>query len=272
MELDAPVRRYLPEFSGGTRDRVTVRHLLTHTSGLPAGASAAGGSPAKALGRLVKTPLKRAPGKRMEYSDVGFVVLWAAAERAAGEPLEEILERRVFGPLGMTSTLFLPGGADCVRCSPTWRKADGTPVRGQVHDPIARKLGGVAGNAGLFSTARDLGRFAAMLASGGELDGVRVLREETISLFTLLQPNAGNRALGWEKPRGDGYGAGGRRLSREAFGHTGFTGTSLWVDPERGTWTVLLSNRTLARGVPNRMQALRRAVNDDVALAADLAE
>lgn len=269
VELDAPVSRYLPAFSGGEKDRVTLRHLLAHTSGLPAWSPARGATPDAALEDVVRTPLTALPGSRMEYSDVGFVVLWAAAERAAGEPLPELLERRVWGPLGMTSTGFNPG-AGCERCSPTWRK-EGAPVRGVVHDPIARKLGGVAGNAGLFSTAGDLSRFAAMLASGGELQGVRVLKEETIRDFAVRQPGAGERALGWETPKENGTGAAGKSLSSRAFGHTGFTGTSLWVDPERRTWTVLLTNRTYDPRTSSRIQQLRRAVHAYVTQSADLA-
>ena len=270
MALDAPVRRYLPEFSGGNRDRVTVRHLLAHTSGLPAGA-AAPGTPAQALAAQIRTPLKTAPGARMVYSDVSMVVLWAAAERAAGEPLDGLLQRRVWDPLQMRSTGFNPGGEACDRCSPSWKRPDGTPVRGVVHDPTARRLGGVTGNAGLFSTAADLARFAAMMASGGELEGTRILREETIRTFTARQPGAGNRALGWETPQATG-GSAGAQFSRRAFGHTGYTGTSMWIDPERGTWTVLLANRTFDPQAPNRIQALRRAVNDRVAEAAELAD
>ena len=270
LDLDAPVSRYVPEFTGGAKPRVRVRHLLTHTAGLPAGAGV-GGTPAQALRSLVRQPLVAAPGERMVYSDVGFVVLWEAAERAAGEPLEKMLERRVFGPLGMRSTRFNPGGESCDRCSPSWKARDGTPVRGKVHDPTARKLGGVAGNAGLFSTAADLARFAAMLANGGELEGVHILREETIARFTRRQPSAGNRALGWETPKERG-GSAGSGVSRRAFGHTGFTGTSMWIDPERGTWTVLLANRTFDPQASNRIQALRRAVNDRVAEAAALAD
>jgi CubicO group peptidase (beta-lactamase class C family) len=270
MALDVPVSRYLPEFTGGSRSRVTVRHLLTHTSGLPAGAGAPG-TPAQALRALIRTPLQSAPGEKMVYSDVGFVVLYAAAQRVAGEPLDEMLERRVFGPLGMINTGYLPGGEACDRCSPSYRKDDGTPVRGKVHDPTARKLGGVAGNAGLFSTAADLARFAAMLAEGGTLDNVHVFDEDIIRMFTAKQPNAGNRALGWETPKASG-GSAGREVSRKAFGHTGFTGTSLWVDPESRTWTVLLTNRTFDPHASNRIQALRRAVNDRVAEAAELAD
>ncbi len=265
MELDAPVARYLPYFFGGAKNRVTVRHLLTHTSGLPARTRIRGSKPQERLRRVIATPLARSPGERVVYSDVGPVILWAAAERAAGEPLEGLLRRRIFGPLGMTSTRFRPE-LPCRACAPTTRD-----IRGQVHDLIARKLGGVAGNAGLFSTATDLGRFAAMLAGGGELGGVRVLKEETIRTFARRQPGTGTRALGWDTPNPQGYGAGGRRISPRAFGHTGFTGTSLWVDPDRGTWTVLLTNRTYRPRGRNRIQALRRTVHDRVSEAVDRA-
>ncbi len=267
IDLDAPVRTYLPAFSGGDRDRITIRHLLTHTSGLPAGATVDGLSRDEVFARIYATGLRSRPGQRVEYSDLGFIVLWQAAEAAHGAPLTVLLQKRVFGPLGMKFTSFLPGET-CVRCAPT---LDREGFRGVVHDPIARRLGGVAGHAGLFSTAHDLSRFAAMLASGGELDGVRVLRASTIALFTQRQPGAGVRALGWETPNERGDGSGGLIISPGAFGHTGFTGTSLWVDPQRGTWTVLLSNRTLRPRGANRIQALRREVNDWVANSVDFA-
>lgn len=269
LELDAPVSRYLPEFTGEGKDAVTVRHLLAHTSGLPAGAVPRGDSPDEVLRNLLRTPLRAAPGEKMVYSDIGFVVLWTAAQRAAGESLPQLLERRVYAPLGMASTGFNPGEG-CDRCTPTGRRPDGTPVRGVVHDPIARKLGGVSGNAGLFSTAGDLSRMAAMFASGGTLQGVRVLDEETIRTFAARQAGARERALGWETPRADGTGPVGRSLSEAAFGHTGFTGTSFWVDPDRGTWTVLLANRTFDSRASNRIQALRRSVHASVTEAAEL--
>jgi CubicO group peptidase (beta-lactamase class C family) len=266
LSIDAPVSRYLPAFSGGNKDRVTLRHLLAHTSGLPAW-SAPGSSPQQTLARMIATPLRTAPGAKAEYSDVGFIVLWAAAERAAGEPLAELLDRRLFRPLGMESTRFAPG-ADCTRCPPTARKSDGSALRGTVHDPIASRLGGVTGNAGLFSTAADMARFAAMMAGEGELDGVRVLKAETVREFTARVRGADTRALGWDTRDERGIGAAGLALSPRAYGHTGFTGTSLWVDPERGTWTVLLTNRTYQPRGPNRMQALRRDVHSSVARAA----
>ncbi|MBB4637365.1 serine hydrolase domain-containing protein [Longimicrobium terrae] len=268
LDLDAPVSRYLPEFSGGNKDDVTIRDLLTHTSGLPAGTGVRGSTADEKLASLIRTPLRRAPETRVEYSDVGFVTLFAALEKAAGEPVEQMLERRVYGPLGMASTGYAPG-ADCARCAPSWQTADGTPVRGKVHDPTARALGGVAGNAGLFSTVADLSRFAAMLAGGGELEGVRVLKPETIDTFSRRQPGADNRALGWETPNADGTGAAGKSMSPRAFGHTGFTGTSLWVDPEHGTWAVLLANRTFDAHASNRIQKLRRTVHAYVTESAE---
>jgi len=268
LDLDAPVTRYLPEFGGGERDRVTIRQLLTHSSGLPAGTELAAGDPEAAWKQLLRTPLVNAPGEAVVYSDVGMNVLFAAAERAAGEPLFRLLDRRVYGPLKMRSTTYL-AGVGCPTCAPTMRDENDQPVRGLVHDPIARRLGGVAGNAGLFSTAHDVGRFAAMLANGGELDGVRVFRQETVKMFTTRQPDVGTRALGWDTPGPNGSGGAGLKFSKTSFGHTGFTGTSIWIDPGRHTWTVLLSNRVYQPHGPNQIMALRRRVNDRVAAAAD---
>jgi CubicO group peptidase (beta-lactamase class C family) len=267
MRLDDPVAMYLPEFSGGGRERVTIRHLLTHTSGLPDGIDVPGGmTPEQALRYVESTPLRSSPGMRVEYSDLGFVILYAAAERAAGEPIYHLLDRRVFGPLRMRSTYYWPGDG-CGRCAPTSR-AMGDAFRGHVHDPISRRLGGIAGNAGLFSTAHDLARFAAMLANNGELDGVRVLQPATIRMFTRKQPGTGTRALGWDTPGSPGTNMFGSRVSPNSFGHTGYTGTSIWIDPDLGTWVVLLANRTYDTEGNNRMQGLRRAVADHVVAAA----
>jgi CubicO group peptidase (beta-lactamase class C family) len=264
LDLDRPVVAYIPEFP---HRLVTIRHLLTHTSGLPAGIPLRNVTPEEGWRRILETPLVREPGAAVEYSDVGFAVLWVAAERAAGEPLAELLERRVYLPLEMRSTRFLPG-EDCARCAPTARRANGEPLRGLVHDPIARALGGISGHAGLFSTAHDLARFAAMLAAGGELDGARVLRAETIRRFTTAQPGAGTRALGWDTPEPDRTaGSAGKHLSRRAFGHTGFTGTSLWVDPESGLWAVILTNRVFEPRASNHIQAMRRTVHERLALS-----
>jgi CubicO group peptidase (beta-lactamase class C family) len=266
MNLDDPVHAYLPEYRGDGKHAVTVRHLLTHTSGLPDWANLTGPTERDVLAAALRVPLQNAPGMRVRYTDVGFVILWAAAERAAGEPLYRLLDRRVFGPLEMHSTSFVMGEG-CHRCAGTAR-SQGAAFQGRVHDPIARRMNGITGNAGLFSTAHDMARFAAMMANGGSLDGVRVLRESTVREFTRRQPGSGTRALGWDTPGEPGTGAAGSRVSARSYGHTGFTGTSMWIDPDRGTWVVLLANRTYVDG-PNRMQALRRTLHDRVSDSAD---
>ena len=265
MELDAPVSRYLPQFTGEGKERVTVRMLLTHTSGVRAGAALEGETAAAVRRWLIGRPLTLKPGEEVLYSDVGFVVLYAAAERAAGQPLPRYLRRRVWAPLGMRSTeLGVERG--CGDCAPTLRLEDGEPYAGGSYDETARRMDGVAGNAGLFSTAADLARFAAMIAAGGTLDGVRVFRPETVRLFTRPQPGAGTRALGWEV-----YCREGKVKDYEtcedpyAFGHTGVTGTSLWIDPQGGAWVVLLTNRVFEPKVKLDdfdMQSLRRLLFD----------
>jgi serine-type D-Ala-D-Ala carboxypeptidase len=259
ISLDDRVRRHLPQFEGVWKDSVTWRHLLTHTAGLPPGIVIRGTNPRDRLLRLLRTRLHTPPGRTVVYSDVGFVVLWAAAERVAGEPLERLLRRRVFEPLGMAATHFSPGRG-CEACAPTLRLRTGEPFRGIPSDQLARALGGVTGNAGLFATAGDVGRFAAMIASGGELDGVRILSRASVQQLLTQQPQAGRRTLGWtafcpdEEPDINVACA-----APVAFGHNGWTGTSLWLDPTTGRWAVVLTNRSYER--PNRpfpLEGLRR--------------
>jgi CubicO group peptidase (beta-lactamase class C family) len=261
IDLDEPVRRHLPEFEGQFKDQVTWRHLLTHTSGLPGGANIRGEEPRERLRRILRTRIPEPPGRYVVYTDLGYVALWAAAERAAGEPLTRFLERRVWRPLGMTHTAFLPG-QECTLCAPTLRLSTGEPYRGRPNDVLARRLGGIAGNAGLFSTARDLGRFAAMLANGGELDGVRILRPEMARAMLTQQPGAGRRTLGLVAVCPDETLEGDREPCGRpvAFVHNGWTGTSLWIEPERRVWAVLLTNRSYDVRAKPRMQALREDV------------
>lgn len=264
MELDAPVQQYLPGFEGKGKEQVTIRHLLSHTSGLPAGTVLRGKTPKEVARRLLRTRIYSTPGSKVEYSDLGFVVLWEAARKAAGEALPDYLQRRLYTPLGMHHTRFLPG-LDCEACAPTGRLRDQSLYRGKPFDATARELGGVTGSSGLFSTAQDLGRFAAMIANGGELDGVRVFHPETVRRFTRLQPDAGTRALGWdffcpEPPES----ANDSCSNPFAFGHTGWTGTSLWIDPDTGGWVVLLTNRTYEARAPSRINEVRREVWDRI--------
>lgn len=258
VELDDPVSRYLPSFAEGPKAAVTIRHLLTHTSGLPEGAELrAGNTRAEKIARAAAFPIVPPAGARVAYSDVGFILAWEVAERAAGEPLTDFLERRLYGPLGMSSTGFLPG-LDCEECAPTGRLRDQSLYRGKPFDPLAQRLDGISGSAGLFATARDVGRFAAMITNGGELDGVRIFSEATAAEFTGPQPVGGRYRLAWETMCGAQESAEEPCTRVIGIGHTGWTGTSIWIDPESGVWTVLLTNRTYEPRAPNQLQAVRR--------------
>ncbi len=250
LELDAPVSRYLPGFSGGDKDRVTVRQLLTHRSGLPAGRQLwrLASTPSGARWAVVATPLACAPGSCFIYSDLGADVLGWTVEAISGEPLDAFVQKRVFGPLGMTDTYFNPPDSLEYRIAPTEiAPPRGYPLRGEVHDENAYVLGGVAGHAGLFSTAADLSVFAQMMLNGGEYGGVRFISDSTVALFTRRNGGdyaGGSRALGWDTADGDG--SSGIYLTPRAYGHTGFTGTSMWIDPDRNLFVILLTNRVHA--------------------------
>ena len=266
VRLDAPVRRYLPRFVGAGKNRVTVRHLLTHSSGLPSGRPLyrEATSPSAALELVYATPLQAVPGARTVYSDLGAILLGRIVERASGERLDRYLARHVFTPLGMRSTMFRPPDSLRYRTAPTefdaWRQRH---LRGEVHDENAVALGGIAGHAGLFSTARDLSRFATMYLQGGTLGGVRVLRPATIRQFTRVQDAAfSSRALGWDTPTGAS--SAGHLMSRRAFGHTGFTGTSIWIDPANDVFVLLLTNRVNPTRENHRISGVRVALADAV--------
>jgi serine-type D-Ala-D-Ala carboxypeptidase len=262
--LDAPVRRYLPEWRGSGKDRVTVRHLLTHTSGLPAFRQffRLRVSVDSTMTLLLATPLDTVPAARMVYSDIGAVLLGRIVERVSGQRLDAYLEAKVFGPLDMHDTRFLPPRDWRERIAPTEVVAErGGLVRGEVHDENAMALGGVAGHAGLFSSARDLGRFARMYLNGGTLDGVQLFSPPTTALFTTRQdPGLSHRALGWETPTGQN--SAGARMSQRAFGHTGFTGTSMWMDPQHDLFVILLSNRVNPTRENTRIFEVRRRLAD----------
>lgn len=276
LELDAPVARYLPDFGQNGKERVTLRHLLSHSSGLRAGLPLRpAASREDVLAALLAEGLQSPPGTRTAYSDLGMIVLGLVVENAADRPLDAYLRETFYEPLGMASTGFREVGAYDPRALPTeideaFRRR---VIQGEVHDETASLLGGVAGHAGLFSTAPDLARLAFLLARGGEAYGQRVFSEETLRLFTtrVSPPGAYPTALGWlaHRPPEEGFSSAGRRLGPRAFGHTGFTGTSLWVDPESGLWVILLTNRTFPRRAESRIGGVRAAVAD---LAAEALE
>jgi beta-glucosidase-like glycosyl hydrolase/CubicO group peptidase (beta-lactamase class C family) len=271
VQVDAPLVKYIPEFAQGPqpewRTRVTLRHLLTHTSGLPTHRRyfLEARSKAEILRRAHEEALEFEPGTRAQYSDVGFILLGEVIERLTGKDLATLARERIFEPLGMKNSLFNPPANLRSRIAPTendtaWRKR---VVHGEVHDENAAAMGGIAGHAGLFTTAGDLAIFCQSLLNGGVYAHQRILSRRTIELFTTPHEVAGRpRALGWAAfvPGGSG----GNLLSERSFGHTGFTGTSVWVDPERGLFVVLLTNRVHPSRENNQIEAVRTAVHDAV--------
>ncbi len=270
VRLDDPVSKYLPAFTGGLKDQVTVQQLLTHHAGLPAGRELwrIARTPAAARDAVLATPLSCKPGACYVYSDLGADILAFLAEKVSGQPLDSFLRENVFAPLGMTDTRFTPEPWYAMRTAPTEiAPPRGYPLRGEVHDENAYALGGVAGHAGLFSTASDLAVFAQMMLNGGTINEVRILADSTVATFT--RRTAGRRALGWDTCESDSGGCG-KYLSERAYGHTGFTGTSLWIDPDRQMFVVLLTNRVHAARA-KRPSKVIADVRNDLADAAALA-
>ncbi|MCL2448996.1 MAG: DUF1343 domain-containing protein, partial [Polyangiaceae bacterium] len=239
--LDDPLVQYVPECAGGLRNAITLRHLLLHVSGLPADTPKSDFAHGRdeALRRICSVPLRAAPGTRSTYSDIGFILLEEVIRRVTSTELPAFAEANVFAPLGMTSTGYLPPDAWKARAAWT-ENVDGEWRVGVVHDPRAYLLGGVAGHAGLFATADDVALYARAVLGGGEVDGKRVLSAKTVATMIAPHDVPGDvRALGWAMAsawRGDG-------LSPRAVGHFGFTGTALWVDPDRDFYSVVLTNR-----------------------------
>lgn len=267
VRLDAPVATYVPEFNGAGTSAITVRQLLTHTSGLRADLTLdtiRGAPDAAALMRVVYAETPRiAAGTRVVYSDVNAVLLGEIVRRASGVPLDSFATREIFTPLGMTETGFHPARSVRARTAPTgiWR---GDPVAGVVNDPTAAKLGGMSGNAGVFSTARDVARFAQfILRRGVTADGARLVRAETVDTFITRAAWFGGtseaRALGWQAvPTGERVSSAGSRFGVHSVGHTGWTGTSLWIDPDRGVFVVLLTNRAFEPRTREPFTTLKR--------------
>jgi CubicO group peptidase (beta-lactamase class C family) len=272
--LDDPVQYHLPEFVGPGKDQVTLRHLLTHSSGLPAHRRLweESGDAAGAIAVTLAIPLDTLPGLRTVYSDLGAILLTQVLERTYRGPIDSLLSDRLFRPLGMTSTRFHPPAAWRDRIAPTeadpWR---GRVLRGEVHDENAAWLGGVSGHAGLFGSAEDLLRFGEWVlerwnreTGTPSSDGGPPEAPTAIAEFVRRQDlvPGSSRALGWDTPS-PGSSAG-LRLSPRSIGHTGFTGTSIWIDPDRQLVVVLLSNRIHPTRDNPRLGHLRPLVADCV--------
>jgi uncharacterized protein YbbC (DUF1343 family) len=244
LRLTDRVSQHLPDFAPNGKDRLTIEHLLLHTSGLIADnpVSDYADGRARAMERINQLKPLAEPGAQFIYSDVNYIVLGELVERLSGEKLDVFARKHIFEPLGLRETTFRPGSALAERAAPTEKRGDHW-MRGEVHDPRASLLGGVAGHAGLFSTADDLAVFAQMILNHGTYRGQRILHPQTVRLMTTPRDvPGGRRALGWDvqtrfsSNKGDGF-------SAASFGHTGFTGTSIWIDPPSQTAVIFLSNR-----------------------------
>jgi uncharacterized protein YbbC (DUF1343 family)/CubicO group peptidase (beta-lactamase class C family) len=246
VKLDDTVQTYIPEFKGGGKETITVRQLMTHISGLRGDIETKSDWKGQqtAIQKACEEKLQTPPGEAFRYSDINFFLLGEIVQRVSGMPLEKFVEREVYKPLRMKDTGYLPLKSKLKRIAPT-EVLNGTPWRGTVHDPTARHMGGVAGHAGLFFTAADLARYARMLLNEGTLNGVRIFKPETVRLMTSVQTPenvSARRGLGWDI--GSGYsGPRGKLFPFGSYGHTGWTGTSIWIDPASQTFVIFLSNR-----------------------------
>jgi len=279
VAVDSPAVKYLPAWRAPGAARVTVRQLLTHTSGMPAWIplQRLAPDPDSAL-RIVYGTGPRAGVSGVVYSDLNAILLGELVAAVAGSPLDEFWDRAVAGPLGLTRSAFRPARAWQPWIAPTgvWR---GTPIRGVVNDPNAHVLGGVAGHAGLFASGADLTRFARMMLSRGALPGGdgRLLRPETVRAFTRVampaRGTASARTLGWQAvPTGERVSSAGSRFGPRSYGHTGWTGTSLWIDPDRDLFVILLTNRAFApraEGSFTIVKQVRGALADAAAALVD---
>jgi CubicO group peptidase (beta-lactamase class C family) len=252
---------------------VTVRTLLLHDSGLPAHVEyfkKANGKQA-VLAAVEAEPLVREPGTQIEYSDLGFILLGEIVEQLTGTTLDDFARSEIFAPLGMKSSLFHPPKSMRAQIAPTemdetYRKR---LIQGEVHDENAWAMGGVAGHAGLFSTADNIAAFAQMLLNGGIYAHHRLLKRSTIDAFTArVAVGDSARALGWDVPVDSS--SSGRYFSARSFGHTGFTGTSLWIDPDRELFVVLLTNRVNPTRTNDKIRQVRPALHDAVVQALGL--
>jgi len=271
LDLDAKIERYLPEWASGPqpewRHRVTVRHLLTHTSGLPAFKEYWRTSKGKqdTLARIFAEPLEYEPGTKEIYSDLGIILMAEIIERLTGRKLDDLANSFIFSPLGMKDSMYKPPKKLWPQIAPTEfdKNLRHRLVLGEVHDENAFAIGGVSGHAGVFSTAPDLAAFCQMLLNGGVYAHQRILRRGTVAQFTTPQQlSGGTRTLGWAIPTPGGLS--GNYFSAHSFGHTGFTGTSIWIDPDRQLFVVLLTNRVHPTRENQKIQQVRRDLHDAI--------
>ncbi|MBN1271149.1 MAG: serine hydrolase [Candidatus Aminicenantes bacterium] len=275
LSLSDRLSRYFPDFKpyhspGGEKpDDVRVWHLLTHTSGLAPfirgndveRASHEFFSKDLVTRHILQMEKTAPPGKKIIYSDLGFILLASLVEKISGQTIEEFTRKNIFMKLGMKNTFFIPREEKWKSCVPT-EHIYGRTLQGIVHDPLSRIMGGAAGHAGLFSTGDDMAVFAQMMLNGGEYEGVRILAPLTVEKMTEVYPTAAfsGRGLGWDLDSPYSH-SGGDLFGSRSYGHTGYTGTSLWIDPETETALILLTNRVHPHDAGSVVSVRSRAAN-----------
>ena len=267
VSLDDPVAKYIPEFAQNGKEKVTIKNLLLHNSGLPAfkrfykNYSSAG----EVINDIYKTPLSYEPGSKTVYSDLGFITLAKIVEQVTGKGFDVFCKEEIFIPLQMNSTFFNPSDSLQYKIAPTeydnyWRNK---LVWGKVHDETSALLNGVTGHAGLFSTAEDISNLLQLLLNSGTFNGYQIIKPETVKLFTTRYSEKSTRALGWDT-KSEEKSSAGNIFDITSFGHLGFTGTSIWIDPTRKLFVVFLTNRVYPTRENKRLYKVRPALHDAV--------
>ncbi len=267
FSLDDPVSEFIPEFVSNGKEKVTIKNLLLHNSGLPAWKKYYNKnlSPSGILKDIYECKLQFVPGAKTLYSDLGMIVLGKVIEKATDKNLDEFCKEEIFNPLEMNNTFFNPPDSVKDNIAPTeldnyWRMR---LIKGEVHDETSSLLGGVAGHAGLFSTANDIGKFLEMIMSEGRFREKQIISKETANLFTSKISAKDERLLGWDLKSESGSSAG-EKFSKNSFGHTGFTGTSIWIDPVRNLFVVFLTNRVYPSRENKKIYKVRPLLHDAI--------
>jgi beta-N-acetylhexosaminidase len=267
LKLDDKVIEYLPEFNNNGKENITIRNLLLHNSGLAAFKKYYDvfSTAEEVVNDIMNLTPEQEPGSKYVYSDLGMITLQKVIEKISGKTLDKFLEENLFIPLGMNSTMYNPPPELKDNCMPTelddfWRMRQ---LQGEVHDERAYMLNGVAGHAGIFSTANDLAKFLQMILQKGNYQGKQYIKPETIELFTKKQSNQSSRGLGWDTKSPEGSSAG-KYFDLTSYGHTGYTGTSVWTDPTKNLFVILLTNRVYPTRNNNKISRVRPLIHDAI--------
>ncbi len=267
LSIDDKVKEFIPGFAVNGKENITIRNLLLHNSGLPAWKKFYGREMNKTsvLEEIYSSSLEYKTGTKTVYSDLGIITLGKIIEKVSGSSLDDFCRKEIFTPLEMNSTFYNPDDHMKRLCAPTeqdnyWRNK---LLQGEVHDETAALLGGVAGHAGLFSTVKDLSNFMSMMMNKGVYKNQRIVNAETINIFTNKQSQQSSRGLGWDTKSEKGSSAG-NLFSPNSFGHTGFTGTSIWADPERNLFVVFLTNRVYPSRENTKIISFRPKLHDAI--------